>query len=148
MVDNLGNSPLPELSFLCVKANTIGCGYNTVKYNIICIYCCSDYGRIKIRVWTHRIHPIACHNQQTMGCYSWGQWKMTVLWWHHTLHTYACVILSRQGKNDAWTGIHTHYRTLLTAMCHVAGVGASGCYISQARDLPRPPIRRLPAYIT
>ena len=42
---------------------------NTVQY---CTYHCSNQGSIKFRVWTHKRHPIDCHNTHSMGYPLWG----------------------------------------------------------------------------
>ena len=56
---------------------TIGCRHNAVQYT----HYCSDWDRIQIRVWIHKIHPISGR------CFLWRFWRnLTALQRHRTVN--------------------------------------------------------------
>ena len=59
---------------------------NITRY---CIYHRSDWGRIQIGVWTHKIHSILCPEGRALRCLLWGIWRQkTRVLLHCTVHRY------------------------------------------------------------
>ena len=56
-------------SLMHIQSCTIMMRFNITWYYV---YHCSDYDRIPIRVWIHKIHPIRRPNERAMGCLLWG----------------------------------------------------------------------------
>ena len=52
--------------------NTVEGRYNAVQFSTILHTLLQLLMQIKIRVWTHKIHPIPRHNGRAMGCNLWG----------------------------------------------------------------------------
>ena len=79
-----GHTALKSVEFdpdLCRQMASLG--PNELTY---CIHHCSDWGRIKIRVWTHKVHPIPRPNRWAMGSLFGGVCsKLTTSWWHCTV---------------------------------------------------------------
>ena len=97
------------VSILFYSSDTVECNYNGFQYNMIqssavitrskrvrsCVINCRKWGRISIRSWIHKTHPIPRPNGWAMGCLLWiFVRKLTALLQHHPVFAYS----SDKGK--------------------------------------------------
>ena len=67
-----------QLSAIITRSNIVRCYINNYR----------NWGRISIRCWIHKRHPIPRPNGRAMGCLLWiFVKKLTMLQWHSTVCT-------------------------------------------------------------
>ena len=61
---------------------------------------CSEWGKIRIRIWMHKRIPIPHHNGSAKGCILFRfRRKMIASWWRHQVETFSALLAICAGNS-------------------------------------------------